>query len=98
MQDLSEVFGLAGKVAVVTGAGPGIGESVAEVLAQAGARVVLGDLDAQATRLLVGLVEEQAVTHDAASSIEPHRQFLGIDAGGPAGLSASRGLKFAICP
>lgn len=47
MQNLSEVFGLAGKVAVVTGAASGIGESVAEVLAQAGASVVLGDLNAE---------------------------------------------------
>jgi 3-oxoacyl-[acyl-carrier protein] reductase len=47
MRDLSEVFGLEGKVAVVTGAASGIGESVAEVLAQAGASVVLGDLNAE---------------------------------------------------
>ena len=45
MQQLSEVFGLDGKVAVVTGAASGIGESAAQVLAQAGAKVVLGDLD-----------------------------------------------------
>ena len=47
MTDVNEVFRLDGRVAVVTGAASGIGQSVAEVLAQAGARVVLGDLDAE---------------------------------------------------
>lgn len=47
MGALNEVFRLDQKVAVVTGAASGIGRSVAEVLAEAGARVVLGDLDAE---------------------------------------------------
>ena len=45
MRGLDEVFGLDGRVAVVTGAATGIGESIARVLAQAGAQLVLGDLD-----------------------------------------------------
>lgn len=47
MDDPRTVFGLEGRVAVVTGAASGIGLATAEVLAGAGARVVLGDLDAQ---------------------------------------------------
>jgi len=46
MHDPRDVFGLDERVAVVTGAASGIGQAVAEVLAGAGARVVLGDVDA----------------------------------------------------
>jgi len=58
-RDLSEVFGLDGKVAVVTGAASGIGESVAEVLAQAGAHVVLGDLNAEGAEAVAKRIRER---------------------------------------
>src|ERR1700694_2313576 len=42
---LSELVSLAGRVAVVTGAAHGVGAAIATRLVEAGARVVLADLD-----------------------------------------------------
>jgi 3-oxoacyl-[acyl-carrier protein] reductase len=44
MGKVSEAFDLTGKVAVVTGAGSGLGRSAAEILADAGAAVVCADV------------------------------------------------------
>ena len=46
MQNPLDAYNLAGKVAVVTGAASGIGESAAEVYAACGAAVVCADLNA----------------------------------------------------
>lgn len=44
---IEALFGLDGQVAVVTGAASGIGRQIAQVLADAGARVVVADRDVQ---------------------------------------------------
>jgi len=41
---ISSLFGIPGKVAIVTGSGSGIGEATVTLMAQAGARVVVADL------------------------------------------------------
>ena len=50
MSDVFDPFRLTDQVAVVTGAGSGIGQAAAQVFAAAGAKVVCGDLDEDAAK------------------------------------------------
>lgn len=51
---LEAMFGLAGEVAVVTGAGAGLGKEIASLLARAGAAVVIADMRADAAETVAG--------------------------------------------
>jgi NAD(P)-dependent dehydrogenase (short-subunit alcohol dehydrogenase family) len=53
------VDGIDGKVAIVTGAGSGIGRASARSLARAGASVVVADINLDGARETVTLIEEQ---------------------------------------
>jgi NAD(P)-dependent dehydrogenase (short-subunit alcohol dehydrogenase family) len=53
---------LAGKVAIVTGAGPNIGSGIALALATYGAKVACNDLDAEAARTAVRRIERNGGT------------------------------------
>lgn len=54
---VSEAFSLAGRTAVVTGAGSGLGRAIARMLAQAGARLVLADIDERGMDETPALIE-----------------------------------------
>lgn len=53
----NELMDLSGKVALVTGAGDGIGKGAAQILANAGASVVVSDINMEKARKVVAEVE-----------------------------------------
>lgn len=61
---------LAGKVAVVTGAGNGIGQGVALMFARQGAHVVACDLDAQALDTTAAIAREEGLSFTAAAAVD----------------------------
>jgi NAD(P)-dependent dehydrogenase (short-subunit alcohol dehydrogenase family) len=81
------VRGLAGKVALVTGAGSGLGEATSRRLDEEGARIVVVDVAPErASRVAADLREALAVTADISdeSSVDSYmaqaiRHFGGID-------------------
>ena len=53
------MFSLDGKVALVTGAGSGIGEAIARVYAEPGAHVFLGDIRLEAASRVAASIQEK---------------------------------------
>jgi len=82
-QSLKELFSVAGKVAVVTGAASGIGQAIAYVFASNGGRVLATDLDGEGLRTTVSTIrgwgcDAQGLQADVTSPTDVGR--LGAEA------------------
>lgn len=64
---------LRGKVAVVTGAGHGLGRAYAHALADIGAGIVVDDIDVEAARIVVTEIEETGGGVAANGADHAHR-------------------------
>jgi 3-oxoacyl-[acyl-carrier protein] reductase len=67
---MADFFGLGGQIALVTGAGQGIGEAIARRLHQAGARVAVFDADADRAGRVAEDLGGLAVTGDVRSEAD----------------------------
>ena len=65
---VSSLFDLAGRGAVVTGAATGIGEGIARLLASAGARVVIADVDVAGAERVAAAIGGTAVELDVTDA------------------------------
>jgi len=77
---------LEGKTAVVTGAASGIGRATAEAFAQAGARVVLGDVNEEGGGAAAGAIRTRGGTAD----------FIRLDVTDPSSVESFRGAALAL--
>ena len=76
-----DIFDLTGRVAVVTGAGSGLGEAISIGFAQAGMTVVLADVNVEGAERVAGIIagrrcnrDRQATRRRRQGSVRPHRR------------------------
>lgn len=75
MQTISQLFDLTGKAAIVTGGAKGIGQAIAFRLSEAGAGVMIADIDVEAAGKTVAKIKEKGgnaafVSADARSATD----------------------------
>ncbi|BCL77673.1 short-chain dehydrogenase [Ktedonobacteria bacterium brp13] len=77
------MFSLDGKVALITGAGSGIGEAIARVYAEQGAHVFLGDIQLEAASRVAASIQEKdglatALAFDVADEAQVQTAIRGV--------------------
>lgn len=82
-RSLAELVSLAGRAAVVTGGGRGLGKAIALRLAEAGANVLIGDRDADLAR---------SAAHDLAARFPARCLHAGMDVTDSAAVTAAADL------
>jgi NAD(P)-dependent dehydrogenase (short-subunit alcohol dehydrogenase family) len=81
---LAEIFSVAGKIAVVTGSAQGLGGETARLMAEAGAKVVVADLNVEAAKDTTSQIQAKggiamACAVDVADHTSVSAMFKGID-------------------
>jgi enoyl-[acyl-carrier-protein] reductase (NADH) len=71
-----KMFDLSGKVAVITGAGNGLGHQIAEAMAEAGADVVCADIDMAMNEAGASSVAPIPAYNAAKGAVVGHRRWL----------------------
>lgn len=81
MSQNDQLFSLPGKVAVVTGAGRGVGRGISEMLARAGANIVVADINLEGAKETVdivnGLGRKAIMIHSDVTEEESVNDMLG---------------------
>lgn len=82
---LTNVFGLAGKVAIITGSAQGLGRDTATLMAEVGAKVVIADLNLEAAQATAAAIEAKggiamACAANVADEVAVKALFTTVDA------------------
>lgn len=95
----SRLSGLAGRVALVTGAGQGIGRAIAERLTAEGALVAVNDINPDTAAAVAAELDTIAVPFDCSSRADVHAavEFIGKEMG-PVSLAVANHAYMTMAP